>query len=213
MDDYFNANEVLAEEERVVIQTKVPLYCMGWMREAGGCEEQEQDQELGSDEEEEVDDLRRETTVKVPLWVARPLLRERRCKVLFPGFFDSVFLEKLRSHPFAVNLAKEATQHYYEFAQLLATSLPLGSENQVKLKEVAMEVFLSRMPDILLASHLRGHDAEETKQKLTVLERQLLTSAITEAAAKRRWASSATNLHRFAPYTADDIPHYLRHVS
>eukprot|EP01064_Diplonema_japonicum_P027525 TRINITY_DN3995_c0_g1_i1.p1 TRINITY_DN3995_c0_g1~~TRINITY_DN3995_c0_g1_i1.p1 ORF type:complete len:220 (+),score=37.78 TRINITY_DN3995_c0_g1_i1:34-693(+) len=213
MNGYFDVNEILAEEEDIVVQTRVPLYGMGWLRTAGGCEEQEHNQGGLDDESdgEEGKDLAKDQTVKVPLWLARPLLRERQCKVSFPAFFDSAFLEKLRSHPFAVSLAKEATEYYYEFAHLLALSLPAGSENQVKLKEVAMDVFISRMPEILLAAHLQGHDAEETKSKLTNLERQLLQSAKDEMTAKRKWANTGTNLHRFAPYSADDIPHYLRH--
>ena len=208
--DYTDVDTILAEEEHITIQTAIRLYKMGWMKIVG-CEEM--GNELDSDEEEDgangVDaDLEKESMVSVPLWLAKPLLLGKKCSVSFPKYFDKPFLEKLASHPDAVNLRRETTSHYYEQAYQLANTLP--DEAQAKLKEETLNVFTSRIGEIMQSSELTGHDAEETKTKLTNLEKQIYTSSLEERRAKRWLANRNLAGNRFAPYSSADLPVYLR---
>eukprot|EP01063_Lacrimia_lanifica_P021126 TRINITY_DN2837_c2_g1_i1.p2 TRINITY_DN2837_c2_g1~~TRINITY_DN2837_c2_g1_i1.p2 ORF type:complete len:249 (+),score=110.49 TRINITY_DN2837_c2_g1_i1:110-856(+) len=240
MDDapheYFDIDAILAEEERVVIQTSASLYCMGWMKGAGSCLEQEQ---LGDDDDDDSEegaaaaasvkpvatipsaqgDLAAGTVLAVPLWTAAPLLRRQACRVTIPKYFDHGFLGKLRAHPFAVDLSKEATPYYYEFARLLADALPdagrqYEGSNQRVLKAAALEVFTQRALHVIQASENKGHDGEVIRSRLTELEKQLFAAAAHERTAMRRWAAhDDSHIHttRYAAtYASADLPFYLR---
>ncbi|KAJ9457973.1 putative DNA replication complex GINS protein PSF3 [Diplonema papillatum] len=217
---YYDVDTILAEDERVVVEVGLSLFSLGWLKAAGSCREQEvanEDSDQSDDEQpkeaELGTDLAKGTPVELPLWLARCLLKARACKVAFPAFYDHTFLEKLHSHPFAVNLRSEASPHYYEFARQLASSLP-GGENPRRLRTALINVFTARMVDVMKASEMSGHDADEVKAKLPEVEKHLYTASIKERKAKRMWAAQHLTLvshHRYTPYyvNAEELPAYL----
>ena len=212
--DYFDVDNILGDEHRVVMQTRVSLYNMGWMAAAGGCAEQEQlavdDSEDDDDDENDGRDLKLGAVVSVPLWVAAPLLRTENARVTIPKFFNRIFLDKIRSHPFAVNLTQQATPYYYEFASSLAGALA-NEEDAATLRTAAVGVFVSRMSEVMRSADVAGHDSEEIQLKLPELEKGLFARARREKHSKRAWGSHAQT--RYSPYPNSDsnpLPHYLR---
>eukprot|EP01061_Rhynchopus_euleeides_P035326 TRINITY_DN59523_c0_g1_i1.p1 TRINITY_DN59523_c0_g1~~TRINITY_DN59523_c0_g1_i1.p1 ORF type:complete len:217 (+),score=79.97 TRINITY_DN59523_c0_g1_i1:84-734(+) len=209
--DYFDVSRILSEEERVVVRVQVPLYNMIWMKLAGGCEEQDaaaqNDDRSEESDDDDGTDLPSGTFVSLPLWVAAPLLRSHNALPTVPKFFDKIFLEKLMSHPFAVNLAKQATPYYYECAHALADSIA-NPDDRALLRKSAIDVFVARMSDVMRSSEVAGHDSEEIKMKLPELEKSLFEATRRERHAKRKWSdqdhfggvAEGEAEHRLPPY-------------
>ena len=206
--DYFNTDKMLSEDERVIVKVQVPLYNMKWMKQAGACEEQDtvaQQDDRSEDSEDEGNDLASGTFLSLPLWVAAPLLRGAHAQVSVPRFFDRQFLDKLMSHPFDVDLSRQATPYYYEFAHSVSDSLPRAEDSNI-LKKAAMDVFIARMSDVMRSSEVSGHDSEETKLKLPELEKHLFEATRKERHAKRKWSKT----YHYNEKDGFNLPPYLR---
>jgi len=160
--NYYDIDDILAEEERVPITFRNEGYNLGWL-------------DPGSNEEH----LKSETKVDLPIWLGKILKNHAYVDLELPLHYKANYRSRLEADPIIVSLAK----YYYNVGLYVATT-----SNDRELLELLQRVFATRYRDILDKSqHWRNADFSEFTKKLSECEKKLFEAGYTTAVEMERW--------------------------
>ncbi|CAJ1349003.1 unnamed protein product [Effrenium voratum] len=177
--DYWDIDEILAEEQEVAIKSFHDIAGGGFLYPSSGAAKPR--------------DLKEGAKVGVPFWLAQKLARRNCVEVALPAILDEAIRETLQSDPVVCRLG-EKSRYYFEVGFKLAA---LRKDDQ--LREILLNAFMHRFRDLLgLTSSFGDPSRPDVTQpvqsqflsSLTGLEEDFYKGAQEAESHFKRWAGS-----------------------
>ncbi|KYQ88884.1 GINS complex subunit 3 [Tieghemostelium lacteum] len=162
--DYFDIDDILAEEEKIPCTFQHDAYHLGLL-------------DTGS-----VDlDLKRFSTIHLAFWLSYPLAKRLLVSLDYPMAYQDEFKNKLIADPKVISMRK--FQYYDIFGIKLANLF-----DNPKISTLLFKTFRDRFLDIYNQSlHLRNADISKSLQKYTVVERFVFLNGYNSSIAYDDW--------------------------
>jgi GINS complex subunit 3 len=189
MSNYFDIDDVLADEPKVPIRLRSNCFRLGYLDPSSHCQ--------GSD-------LRKGAKLELPLWLASSLTTQRFCHLNPNKFFSEDLRQLLASDATKVDLPR-LCPYFYSLGCRVAAVVP---NSAVDLSQLLTSVYVKRFSGILMdqseqGSVQLGRDRVLLTKSLSVEERKLFNNVADAAGDMRKWRKRSVHLIEAAPMIAN----------
>ncbi|CAK8994982.1 unnamed protein product [Durusdinium trenchii] len=196
--DYWDIDEILAEEQDVVIKTFHDVAGGGFLYPCTGAAKPR--------------DLKEGAKVVVPYWLAQKLVRRNAVELDLPVIFDEATQETLQTDPAVCRLG-EKSRYYFEVGLKLAYLT-----KNFKLQEILVNAYIQRYHDLMTLSSGMGEANRSSIRKavpsqflssLTALEEDMHRGAREAEDQYQRWTGSFS-CWQLEPSHIAEVPAFKR---
>lgn len=196
--DYWDIEEILAEEQDVVIKSNQDIAGGGKLYPCTGAAKPR--------------DLKQGAKVTVPYWLAEKLYRRNAVELDLPATFDEAIQETLQTDPAVCRLG-DKSYHYFEVGMKLAFLM-----KNPKLQEILINAYVQRFNTLLSLSFSLGEANRSSFRKavpsqflqsLTGVEEDMCRGLREAETHYERWHSSFSSYVTEASHVAE-VPAFLK---